>query len=190
MIEKDQSGKPSKFCLPEDSHFVCTLASSVMQTFFENCFSGDIIFEEINMIDKKKHQVIQLFTAGYNGSPDDKKLETKKFIDLIDCRIQQAKRFGTQKNVLVSLCRQLSTKQPAIVNGKCALLLLVKYFIVHRKCCYIYGAIYYLFLPVAHRSRNTLNGKGREGYIHMFGSKIDFLTNSLLFGNTEVCCYK
>ena len=113
VAEKDQSGKPLISSLPEHSRLMCSSASTLMQLFFKNCSTGDITFEEIKMIKKKKDQVGRLFAAGCNGYPDN----TKKFCFLIEERIKQADYFRIQKSILVSLCKQLSIKQ-LIVEGK------------------------------------------------------------------------
>ena len=47
----------------------------------------------------------------------------------------------------------------------------------------------FLFLPVAHRSRNTWNGGGVGGGGAQVLLKNGFLTNCLLFGSTKVNSY-
>ena len=57
---------------------------------------------------------------------------------------------------------------------------------------------YMTFLLMAHRKRNTWNGDGGgggggEGVVvntfTYFFVKNGFLRNSLLYGNTKICCY-
>lgn len=118
MVEKDSSGNKSHSCLPEHSDFVCTLASSTLHNFFSKCSSADINLEEVRMIEGKKNQVLKLHAAALTGSPGDKKSEAEKFSSLVCQQIRQAKVFNTQKNILVSLCRQLSSKQSPHIEGK------------------------------------------------------------------------
>lgn len=87
-------------CLPLKCHFMCMLASSAVSDMFNRLFNGMIKVKEVEIMFKKKAQVLKLCTADQQQSEFDVE-------ETLEKRNMECSAFLKHKLQIDTFCRQL-----------------------------------------------------------------------------------